>query len=81
MFMAYLKYSLIIKQSSFYENIFLYFNVQSNLVITNSSGPTRCVRYNRVDLCTKWSLMTENFVRYNRVFVITEFVITGFHCI
>jgi len=29
----------------------------------------------------KWPIGTEQFVRYNRVFVITEFVITEFHCI
>ena len=28
----------------------------------------------------KWSLGTKTFVHYNRMFVITEFVITEFHC-
>jgi hypothetical protein len=28
---------------------------------------TAWVRYNRVDLCTRWSFVTKRFVRYNRV--------------
>jgi len=55
--------------------------IQWNSVITNSSGPAKSVRYNRVNLCTKWTFGTKIFVRYNRVFVITEFVITEFHYI
>ena len=50
--------------------------MQSNLVITNSLGPADIVRYNWVDLGSK---MSEKFVRYNQVFVITEFVITELH--
>jgi hypothetical protein len=34
-----------------------------------------------VDLCTKWWFGTGNFVRFNRVFVITKFVITEFRSI
>jgi len=59
--------------------------IQWNSVITNSSGPAKSVRYNRVDLCSKWTFGSEIFVGYNRVsdrynqmFVLTEFVITEF---
>jgi hypothetical protein len=38
------------------------------------------VRYNRVNLCTYMTNFALKSVRYNRVFVITEFVITEFHC-
>ncbi len=38
------------------------------------------IRYNRVNLCSKWTIGTEIFVRYNRVFVKTVFVITEFYC-
>ena len=53
--------------------------IQLNSVITNSLGLTRPdlfivtgIRYNWVDLCTKWSFGNEYVLRYNRVFVITE---------
>ncbi len=51
-------------------------DIQSNSVITNSQGPTKFVRYNRAFYVVKWLFETEFFVRYNQVFVITEF-----HCI
>ncbi len=54
--------------------------IQSNSVITNSSGPDIFVRYNLVNLCTNVTNLALKSVRYNRVFVITEFVITEFHC-
>ena len=54
--------------------------IKWNSVITNSSGPAKSVRYNRVNLCNKCSFGTKISVRYNRVFVVTEFVITEFHC-
>jgi hypothetical protein len=38
-------------------------------------------RYNRVHLCSKMTNFPKKFVRYNRVFVITEFVTTEFYCI
>ncbi len=50
-------------------------------VITNSSGPAIFVRYNRVNLYTKITNLNKKSVRYNQVFVISEFVITEFHCI
>ncbi len=43
--------------------------LQSNSVITNSSGPVIFVRYNRVFLCTKITKLTLKYVRHNRVFV------------
>jgi hypothetical protein len=45
------------------------FGVQSNSVITNSSGPAIFVRYNRVDLCNKMTSSTSKTVRYNYVLV------------
>jgi hypothetical protein len=45
------------------------FHLQSNSVITNSSGPAIFVRYNRAHLCTKMTNLPEDSVRYNRVFV------------
>ncbi len=45
------------------------FMVQSNSVITNSSGPAVFVRYNRINLCTKMTNMTLKCVFYIRVFV------------
>ena len=73
-------------------HVFVSIDIQSNSVITNSSGPAKCfvqapgfvitrIHYNQVDLCRKWSFGTDTFVHYNRVFVITEFVITLLHCI
>ncbi len=41
--------------------------LQSNSVITNSSGPDIFVRYNRVNLCTKMTNLALKSVRYNRV--------------
>jgi hypothetical protein len=42
--------------------------IQSNSVITNSSGPAIFVRYNRVNLCGKiTNLFVNNRVRHNRV--------------
>jgi hypothetical protein len=41
--------------------------IQSNSVITNRSGPEIFVRYNWVRLCTKITILTKKFVRYNRV--------------
>jgi hypothetical protein len=41
-------------------------NVQSNSVMTNSSGTTTFVRYN---LCTKRTNLSLKYVRYDRVFV------------
>ena len=38
------------------------------------------VCHNRVNLCSKLTFGTKLFVCYNRVFVISEFVITEFHC-
>ena len=55
--------------------------LQSNSVITNSSGAAKFVRYNRVDLCSKCSFGTDKFVPYTWVFIITEIVITEFRCI
>ena len=58
--------------------------IQSNSVITNSTGPRKSVRYSREDLCSKpviWDLKTGfKFVRYNRDFVVTVIVITEFDC-
>ena len=42
-------------------------NIQSNSVITNSSGPAKFVRYNRVVYVTKWPFGPQN------LFVKTEF--------
>jgi len=42
------------------ENLFLQGKgrqIQSNLVITNSSGPAEFVRYNRVDLCSEITIL------------------------
>ncbi len=54
--------------------------LQSNSVITNSSGTDILVRYDQVNLCTNMAKFALKSVRYNRVFVLTEFVITEFHC-
>ncbi len=43
--------------------------IQSNSVITNSSGPAIFARYNRVNLCSKMTNLPSKFVRYNRVFI------------
>ncbi len=43
--------------------------LQSNSVITNSSGPAILVSYNRVNLCTKITNLILKSVRYNRMFV------------
>ena len=51
-------------------------NKQLNSVLTNSKGPAKFVSYNRVDLCSKWSVGIQIFVLYIRVFVITEYVIS-----
>jgi len=59
--------------------------LQSKSVITNSWGPTKfvCLLLGFVITGLFYVVMglfgTELFVRYNRVFVITEFVITEFH--
>ncbi len=63
--------------------------IQSNSVITNSTGPSIFVRYNRDIVITvklyvvKSPFGTKNFlkfVRYSREFVITVIVITEFDC-
>ncbi len=53
--------------------------IQSNSVITNSSGPAIFVRYNRVNLCTKLTNLTSKTV-ITECSLTTEFVITKFHC-
>jgi len=64
--------------------IFLEFKVQSNSVITNSTGPRKSVCYNRDGLCSKGTIWDQKngviFVRYGREFVITVIVITEFDC-
>ena len=73
------------KTSSSKNNYTLKLDVQSNSVITNSSGPTKLVRYNRVFVITglfyvaKWPFGPQNLFVITE-FVITEFVITEFHC-
>ncbi len=63
-----------------------FFEVQSNLVKTNRSWPTIFVlyyraHYNSGNLCTKLTNLMLKSLRYNSVFVVTEFVINKFHCI
>ncbi len=54
-------------QSRLHDDLYGILRVQSNSVITNSSGPAIFVRYNRVHLCTEMTNFTLKFVRYNRV--------------
>jgi len=66
-------------------------NLQSNSVITDSTGPRKYVCYNHeivitvkvyVVNCTIWDQKSKAiFVRYSHEFVITVIVITEFDCI
>jgi hypothetical protein len=63
------------------------FSIQSNSVITNSTGPSLFVRYNRDVVVTvklyvvKSPFGTQNLICYSREFVITVIVIVEFDCI
>jgi len=72
--------------SGFLKTAFPKIDLQSNSVITNSTGPRKFVRYNReIDIYkhegTIWDQKSGDiFVRYSREFVITVIVITEFDC-
>jgi hypothetical protein len=61
------------------------FQLQSNLVITNSTGSHKSVCYNREGLCSKGTIWDQKggaiFVCYSCEFVIAVIVITEFDCI
>ncbi len=65
---------------TYLRRVFVISRIQSNSVKTNSSEREIFVRYNRVNMCTKITNFASKSVRYNRVFVITKFLITEFHC-